>query len=243
MSTCFCGAAAPAAFGLSRRGLIAGLGALCCLPLAAPRAASPVPPTILTAEEVLRRLQEGNRRFLAGDAPHSSSLGAARRGEVAVGQAPIASILTCADSRVSPELLFSAGLGEMFVVRNAGNTADTAAIGSLEYGVAVLGTPLVMVLGHERCGAVAAALSLAGGGPDLPGRIGDMVEPIIPAALAALSAPADQRLDLAVRGNARRVAARLGSSSMLIADHVRQGKARIVAAHYDLDTGEVSLLG
>lgn len=242
MSACLCGASAPR-FGLSRRGLIAGLGALCCAPLGPARASGGTTPTALTADDVLRRLAEGNRRFLAGDAPHSASLSEARRGQVAAGQAPIASILTCADSRVSPELLFSAGLGELFVVRNAGNTADTAAIGSLEYGVAALGTPLVMVLGHERCGAVEAALGLATGGPDLPGRIGEMVQPILPAAIAALAAPAEQRLDLAVRGNARRVAAHLGSASTVLADHLRQGKARIVAAHYDLDSGEVVLLG
>lgn len=242
MSACLCGGSTPR-FGLSRRGVIAGLGALCCAALGPARAASPVAPTALSADDVLRRLAEGNRRFITGDAPHPASLSEARRGVVAVGQAPIVSILTCADSRVAPELLFSAGLGELFVVRNAGNTADTAAIGSLEYGVVALGTPLLMVLGHERCGAVDAALSIAAGGPDLPGRIGEMVQPILPAALATLAAPAEQRLDLAVRGNARRVAAHLGSTSALLAEQLRQGRLRIVAAHYDLDSGEVALLG
>jgi carbonic anhydrase len=242
MHACFCRATSPAAHPLSRRLLLAGLGALACTGIAPARAAGPVAPTSLTSDAVLGRLQDGNRRFLAGEAPQTAALSAGRRGEVAIGQAPIASILTCADSRVAPELLFSMGLGELFVARNAGNTADTAAIGSLEYAVAVLGTPLVMVLGHERCGAVEAALAMATGGPDLPGRIGDMVEPILPAALASLSAPPDQRLDIAVRGNARRVAARLTGSSPLIGARVQEGKVRVVAAHYDLDTGEVEIL-
>jgi carbonic anhydrase len=127
--------------------------------------------------------------------------------EIARGQAPFAVLVSCSDSRVPPELLFDTGLGELFIIRNAGNTVDTAALGSIQYGVLVLGAPLVVVLGHERCGAVDAALQVVDKNATFPGSIGPMIEPIIPAVLKAKSggAKGDELLDAAVRENVRRV--------------------------------------
>jgi carbonic anhydrase len=115
--------------------------------------------TKLTPDEALRALRDGNERF-AADAPFRPDIGSARRAETARGQGPFASIVSCADSRAAPELVFSRGIGELFVVRTAGNVADAVALGSIEYSVAVLGSPLLVVMGHASCGAVAAAVEM-----------------------------------------------------------------------------------
>jgi carbonic anhydrase len=121
-----------------------------------PGTALPAPPT-LTPEQVLAQLKQGNEAFLRGQAIAGDIRGR-RRLEIARAQYPVAVLVSCSDSRVPPEVLFGKGLGELFIIRNAGNTIDTAAMGSLEYAVAELNVPLVVVMGHERCGAVAAAL-------------------------------------------------------------------------------------
>ena len=173
------------------------------------------------------------------DAPFRAAQGRDRRIELARGQAPLSVLVGCSDSRVPPELLFGRGLGELFVIRNAGNTVDTAALGSVEYGVGVLGCPLVVVLGHESCGAVAAALDVVQKNATFPGVIGEMIQPIIPAVLAARGQSGEVTLDAAVVANAKRVAARLKAQSSLIQDLVRQGKLKVIAARYDLDDGHV----
>jgi carbonic anhydrase len=129
-------------------------------------------------------------------------------------------------------------LGELFIIRNAGNTIDTAALGSIEYGVGVLGCPLVVVLGHEACGAVAAAVDVVDRNATFPGVIGEMIQPIIPAVLAARSQSGDL-LDNAVRMNARRVAARLKTQSTVLQEALRQDRLKIIAARYDFDDGDV----
>ena len=113
----------------------------------------------MTPDQALAALKEGNAKSLT-DSPVRAVQGRARRLEIARGQAPFAVLVSCSDSRVPPEVLFGRGLGELFIVRNAGNTVDTVALGSIEYAVAVLGVPLIVVMGHERCGAVEAALSV-----------------------------------------------------------------------------------
>jgi len=151
-------------------------------------------------------------------------------------------MLGCSDSRVSPELLFNTGLGELFIVRNAGNTIDTVALGSIQYGVLVLGAPLIVVLGHQRCGAVEAALSVVQKNATFPGSIGQMIEPIIPAALKASSTggfKGDALLDAAVRENVRRSVDRLRNSEPSLIQPLRAGKLKIVGARYDLDDGRV----
>ncbi|MDN3565464.1 carbonic anhydrase [Paeniroseomonas aquatica] len=232
----------PAGQGWGRRRFAAAglLAATAALAPASGRTAEVVARTSLTPDQALRQLQDGNDRFLT-EAPFRSTQGRERRVELARGQAPFAVLVGCSDSRVPPELLFGRGLGELFIVRNAGNTIDTAALGSVEYGVGVLGCPLVVVLGHEGCGAVAAALDVVERNAVFPGVIGEMVQPIIPAVLSVRGAAGDP-LDNAVRANARRVATRLATQSGILRDAVAAGRLRIVAARYDLDDGDVDWL-
>jgi carbonic anhydrase len=163
----------------------------------------------MTPDQALAALKEGNDKFIT-DAPYRSVNDRNRRLEIARGQTPFAVLVSCSDSRVPPELLFGRGLGELFIVRNAGNTVDTTALGSIQYGVAELGVPLV-VLGHEKCGAVDAAVKVVKENATFPGAIGQMVEPIIPAVIRAQGQPGDL-LDNAVRENVRRTVIRLRTS-------------------------------
>ena len=237
-------------FDLSRRGVLrqacgCGLaGALAALH-APPLFAADAKKTALTPDEALNLLKEGNKKFLA-DSPVTAAVGRQRRLEIARSQTPFAVLVSCSDSRVPPETLFGRGLGELFVVRNAGNTVDTTALGSIEYAVAVLGVPLVVVLGHERCGAVDAALSVVEKNASFPGSLGPMIEPIIPAVLQARakspSARGEELLDTAVRENVIRVVARLRDSYPVLREPVRGGKLKIVGARYDLDDGNVEFL-
>lgn len=238
----------PEENGLTRRAMMrtAALGvAAAAVPFgdrafaaAPPNPAVPAPPS-LTPDQALEALKRGNREFLAGRAAVPDQDGR-RRLEIAKAQYPIAVLVSCSDSRVPPELLFGRGLGELFIIRNAGNTIDTVAMGSLEYAVAELNVPLVVVMGHERCGAVAAAVSVVQEGATFPGSIGQMVEPIIPAVLdARRNNPADL-LDASVRANVRRTVGRLREfSEPMVLDRLKQGKLRIVGARYDLDDGNV----
>ena len=196
----------------------------------------------LSPDEALEKLKQGNADFLA-DKSSSAPKDRNRRLEIARSQVPFAVFVGCSDSRVPPEVLFGAGLGELFIVRNAGNTVDTVALGSIEYGVAVLGAPLLVVMGHERCGAVDAALKVVQKNATYPGSIGTMIQPILPAALmAAATHPGgndEEVLDAAVRENVRRVVERLRNSEPMLTDPLKSGKLKIVGARYDLDDGKV----
>ena len=235
---------------LSRRGF---LGCACCAPLAVSLTlgAGALTPayaagkkTELTPDQALQLLKEGNQKFVA-DTPMQAPVSRDRRLEIAREQTPFVTVLSCSDSRVPPEILFQRGLGELFAIRDAGNTLDTAGLGSILYAVAELGVPLVLVLGHERCGAVDAALSVVEKNTTFPGGIGPMVDPIIPAALAARAgAPSDATrddiLDKAVRENVRRTVTRLRTSpDPIFAEPLKAGRLKIVGARYDLDDGEV----
>lgn len=198
--------------------------------------------TSMTPDEALAKLKEGNARYIAEPQLCEAELGK-RREEVAKGQAPWATILTCADSRVPPELLFGGlNLGELFVCRNAGNMADTATMGTIEYGAEHLGSPLIVVMGHERCGAVAAACEVAEKGTELPGSIGPMVDAILPAAKAMMGKEGDFVANV-VKESARLTAEKIGSQSEIVKHLVGEGKVKIVYAVYDLDTGVVEFLG
>jgi carbonic anhydrase len=236
----------------SRRSFITGAGALgaaaATMTGTAALAAAPGAPTgpapakggktLLTPDQALALLKEGNRKFLT-DSPVRAAVGRQRRLEIAQSQAPFAVYVTCSDSRVSPELLFGRGLGELFIIRNAGNTVDTVALGSIEYAVAELGVPLVVVMGHERCGAVAAAASVVRNNTTFPGAIGRMVEPIIPAVLKAQAQSGDL-VENSIRENVRRVVNQLRTGTdPLLLDPQRRGKLKVVGAYYDLDTGTV----
>ena len=194
--------------------------------------------TEMTPDQALAQLREGNRAFLDGKVDQID-LSAARRLALAKGQAPFCAYVSCSDSRVPPELLFGRGLGELFIIRNAGNTVDTVAMGSIEYAVAVLGVSLVVVMGHESCGAVKAAMSVVSDNARFPGVIGNMIEPIIPAVLEARDQSGDAT-EVAVKQNVRRVVRKLRKASdLLLIEPQRAGKLKVVGAYYNLDSGAV----
>ena len=225
----------------SAAGVAAGVLALSGLNRAA-SAAPAVPPTTLTPDEAIARLKEGNARYVEAPELCEAQL-LKRRAEVAQGQAPWATILTCSDSRVPPELLFGGlNLGELFVCRNAGNTADTATLGTIEYGAGQLGSPLVVVMGHNRCGAIEAACEVAAKGTKLPGFIGPMVDAILPAAKAEMGKEGNFVANV-VRENARLTAAKIASESDIVKQLVAEKKVKVVYAVYDLDTGKVEFIG
>ena len=200
------------------------------------------PKTSLTADQALAKLKEGNAKFVAGPQLCEADLLKARE-TVSHGQAPWATIVGCADSRVPPELVFGGlNVGEIFIARNAGNMVDTATMGTIEYGSGVLGVPLIVVLGHQSCGAVAAACDAVTKGAKYPGSIGPMVKEIIPAVKAVKNQPGDL-VDNAVRENAKRTVAKIATKSPIIAGLVKDGKVKVVAARYDLEKGSVEFIG
>ncbi len=197
--------------------------------------------TSVTPDEALARLQSGNDKYVSALQVCAVDL-LKHREEVAKGQTPWAAILTCADSRVPPELLFGGlGLGELFVARNAGNMADTATMGTIEYGVEHLGVPLVVVLGHERCGAVAAACEVVEKHTKFPGSIGPMVDAIVPAAKAMFGKPGDF-VDNTVRESAKRTTAKIATKSEIVGHFIKDKKVKVLAARYDIDDGRVEFL-
>lgn len=234
---------------LTRRSAILAAGAVAAAPATAlaqggatPRPFRPAPTrdgkTALTPDQALEYLKQGNRDFLA-DRPFAAPVGNRRRLELASGQAPFAAYVSCSDSRVPPELLFGRGLGELFIIRNAGNTVDTVAMGSLEFAVGVLGVPLIVVMGHESCGAVKAAVDVVEKDATFPGSIGRMIEPIVPAVLASRRQPGD-KLEAATRANVSRTVERLRTESEpMLLEPQRRGTLKVVGAYYDLDTGRV----
>lgn len=188
----------------------------------------------MTTENVLQRLQEGNDRFVA-DKLDGKLQDSSRRGSLTGGQEPYAIILSCADSRVVPELAFDAGLGELFVVRVAGNIANSSSIASIEYAVAHIGSPVIVVLGHESCGAVTAAVA----GGDNGYNLNHLVSHITPAISASAEGAA---VNDVVKKNAAMNAAELVSRSSIITDAVANGKVKIVPAYYHLGSGKVEYL-
>jgi carbonic anhydrase len=199
--------------------------------------ASPAP--LITPDEALTLLKEGNQRFLRGEPMDSVRSLPEHLAQMAQVQRPFCVLVGCSDSRVSPELLFGRSLGELFIVRNAGNVVDLAAMGSIEYGVVVLGAPLILVLGHERCGAVQAAVDVVENDATFPGSIGQMIEPILPAVIRARRCGTHDLLDRSVRGNVERVVHRLRTTEQLLMDPLQTGRLKIVGARYDLDDGSV----
>ncbi|WP_137132977.1 carbonic anhydrase [Rhizobium sp. FY34] len=230
---------------LSRRGLFslaagaALAGGLATMSgLGSPAAAK----TELTPDQAIERLKAGNRKFVEAPQLCESNL-AENRALTAKGQSPYATIVGCADSRVSPELIFGGvGAGELFICRNAGNIADDDVLGSIEYAVEHLGCPTIMVLGHSRCGAVSAACDVVGKSASFPGHIGTMLEPIIVSARAMAGMPGDY-VDNVVRENARHSAGVILSSSHIVAEKVAKGEVKIVYGRYDLESGAVDFLG
>jgi carbonic anhydrase len=193
-------------------------------------------PQPVSPDAGIKRLVEGNKRFVDGKRlnPNQSKL---RLQETSVAQYPFAAILGCSDSRVPGEIIFDQGLGDLFVVRLAGNIAAQEGIGSLEFATAVLGAQTIMVLGHTRCGAVSAAIK----GDPLPGRIGIFVEEIKPAVERVRNKTGNIE-ENAVIANVQYQMGRLGESSTILASLIKQGKLKIVGGYYDLATGKVNMI-
>ncbi len=232
---------------IDRRGLLAlGAGTLAAsitpFTVAPAFAGGPAPgEAARSPQHALEGLIEGNKRFVSQPQECQIDL-ATQRAKVATGQAPWATILSCADSRVPPELIFGGrGLGELFVARNAGNLADTGTVGTLEYGAAVLGSPLIVVLGHSACGAVKAACDVVTKNATYPGSIGPMIDPIVPSALAVRDQSGDFTAN-ATRESVRRTVNRLAGSSAVLADLIEAGNLQIIGGIYDLETGKVEYL-
>ena len=195
----------------------------------------------MSSDEAWTNLVNGNNRFVSGELAQKD-IGAAKRMTLAKGQSPSATVVTCSDSRVSPELLFDQGLGDVFVIRTAGNVLDKIAIGSIEYGVEHLHTPVLVIMGHSSCGAVTAALDLKG---RPKGNIGAIVKKILPAVKKAKESGKTDRaevLNLAVQENVKRVAENLMKHSHIIKELVESGKLKIVMAEYMLDSGKVEVI-
>ena len=190
----------------------------------------------LTGKQALGRLLEGNKRFVAGTPHHPDHITDIRRGLVN-GQEPLAAVLTCADSRVPPVDVFDQGLGDLFVVRVAGNLINDHILGSIEYAVSHLHTPLVMVMGHSSCGAVTAVAQ----GVKLSGHIASLTPPIDTALKRAKGREGDL-VNNAAKELAMSTAKQIALSEPIIGDMVHDNKVLVVASYYDLDTGEVNLL-
>ena len=188
------------------------------------------------ADRAVQGLHAGNVRYAGGwpTQPHQTR---ERRLEIASVQRPFAAILGCSDSRVPPEIVFDQGLGDLFVVRTAGHVVDHIVLASLEYAVEHLKVPLIVVLGHTRCGAVAAADE----GGEHPGHLGHLVEAIRPAVEAVEGRPANV-LDRAVQENVKHVVAELEASRPVLAHLVQEEVLSIVGAIYALETGRVEFL-
>ena len=198
---------------------------------------------MISADEALTRLREGNRRFVAG-APRQSNDTSALRADLAEGQAPFAVILGCSDSRVPVEMVFDQSFGDLFVIRVAGNVVAPSQIGSIEFAAETFGTPLVVVLGHTRCGAISATLdSLRNPGGEQSRNLRSIVDRIRPSLEALMATDLrdkpDELAEAAIRANVRVSAGHLRSSSTILESRIERGELRVVGAEYQLETGEV----
>ena len=232
---------------LSRRSVMTGAAALLAassLPRGFARADQPVlaepPPNAIPPLRALDRLMQGNARYVAGETECKDySIGRAER---AGAQYPLVAVLSCSDSRVSPELLFEQGPGDIFVVRIAGNFVNTDGLASMESAVKVLGVPLLMVLGHSNCGAVAAAVKVVTEHAELPGHLPELVESIEPAVIAAHGKHPSDLVAATIEENVRLNMKRLIDDTPIISDALAAKKIAISGGVYDISTGKVGLV-
>jgi carbonic anhydrase len=197
-------------------------------------------PTSLTPAQAWQKLLDGNARFVAGTSVHPNQ-DAARRSSLVNEQNPFAIIFGCSDSRLAAEIIFDLGLGDAFVVRTAGHVLGDAVIGSLEYGVDVLNVPLIVILGHDSCGAVTAAKNTIDTGVMPRGGLRDLVERITPSVLAARRAGLDDINDMVIE-NVRQSSERLLDSSRAISEAVDAGRTAVVGVAYRLADGRADLV-
>lgn len=204
-----------------------------------PTTANKVEPLAANADQALQLLRDGNQRFADNHAEHLDD-NLARRMAVSSTQEPFATILSCVDSRVPIELIFDRGIGDLVVIRSAGEVLDRSVIGSLEFGVAELNTPLLMVLGHQRCGALTAAVKAFDTHETQPGDLEYLVDALAPAVQQVTGQPGD-RVTNAVKANVRLTVTQLRKSAVL-AQAESAGKVKMVGGYYDLDSGKVDVL-
>src|SRR5438270_4124603 len=203
------------------------------------RAADPAhsdQPSVAPAEAI-SKLKEGNGRYTSGNLQHPGQT-AERRTELANTQHPFAGIVSCSDSRVPPEIVFDQGLGDLFIVRVAGNVINDEGLGSIEYTVDHLGTRLILVLGHQRCGAVDAARETIAAKGKAPGHIESLVQAIKP----AVESTAEDDLETTVKANVKNVVQALRSSTPILKAKVDSGEIQVIGGYYSLDTGAVTFL-
>lgn len=187
--------------------------------------------------EAISKLKEGNGRYTSGNLQHPGQT-TERRAELTKTQHPFAAIVSCSDSRVPPEIVFDQGLGDLFTVRVAGNVMNDEELGSIEYTVDHLGTRLILVLGHQSCGAVKAARETIAANGKAPGHIQALVTAIKP----AVEATAKDDLEATVKANVKNVVQALRSSTPILKAEVDSGKIQVVGGYYSLDTGAVTFL-
>ena len=193
-------------------------------------------PSVAPAEAI-SKLKEGNGRYTSGNVQHPGQT-AERRTELAKTQHPFAAIVSCSDSRVPPEIVFDQGIGDLFIVRVAGNVINDEGLGSIEYTVDHLGTRLILVLGHQRCGAVDAARETIAAKGKAPGHIQSLVTAIKP----AVEATAKDDLETTIKSNVKNVVQALRSSTPILKAEVDSGKIQVIGGYYSLDTGAVTFL-
>ncbi|PNI07826.1 carbonic anhydrase [Arthrobacter sp. AFG7.2] len=196
--------------------------------------------TYLTPALAWRRLREGNERFVNGETSHPNQ-DASRRSSLVENQHPFAVIFGCSDSRLAAEIIFDVGLGDVFVVRTAGQVIDDAVLGSLEYSIGVLGVPLIVILGHDSCGAVSATKSAVETGQMPAGFIRDLVERITPSVLTSLRNDQTDVNDMVVE-HVKQTSERLVDSSRVISDAIGSGKAAVIGLSYSLAEGRANLV-
>jgi carbonic anhydrase len=193
----------------------------------------------VSAEQAEKLLKEGSQRFIKSYCGKNPKQGNKCLADVNMSQAPFAVVVACSDSRVPPELLFDRGLGDLFIIRLAGNIVNDAALGSIEYAVEHLGVPLVVVMGHKRCGAVQAAVEAVNKNEKVPEHLSAIVNAIKPAVEQVKGQPGDE-VDNAVRANIKLVVAKIKAAKPIIAPAVKAGKVRVLGAYFDLDDGRVT---
>jgi carbonic anhydrase len=230
---------------LSRRNLILGAGAALAAGTLRParglaEAGGEPPQNVIAPEAALERLMQGNARYAANQ-PNERDFSAGRAAR-ASGQYPIAAILGCSDSRVVPDLVFDQSPGDLFVVRLAGNFLDDDGLASLEYAVKFLGAPLLMVLGHNNCGAVAAAVKVVKDRAVLPGHLPELIKAIEPAVLAAHARHSSDLVAAAIEENVKLNVERMRSDEPILSEALAAKKIAAVGGVYDIATGKVNLL-